>query len=71
MLHFLNSFAKMPLHDLSCGKTKKSWIKNLLDFRIEMLIKSSSGRTQAGFGRYNAASANSQRKGFIVVRFQF
>jgi hypothetical protein len=31
----------------------------------------SSGRTSSGFGRYNAANANSQRKGFIVARFQF
>jgi hypothetical protein len=31
----------------------------------------SSGRTSAGFGRYNAASANSQRHGLIVARFQF
>jgi hypothetical protein len=31
----------------------------------------SSGRTSTGFGRYNAASANSQRHGLIVARFQF
>jgi hypothetical protein len=30
-----------------------------------------SGITLSGFGRYNAASANSQRKGLIVARFQF
>jgi hypothetical protein len=30
-----------------------------------------SGATASGFGRYNAASANSQRRGLIVARFQF
>ena len=30
-----------------------------------------SGATSSGFGRYNAASANSQRRGLIVARFQF
>jgi hypothetical protein len=30
-----------------------------------------SGATLSGFGRYNAASANSQRRGLIVARFQF
>jgi hypothetical protein len=30
-----------------------------------------SGTTLSGFGRYNAASANSQRRGLIVARFQF
>ncbi len=32
---------------------------------------SGSGITSSGFGRYNAASANSQRKGFLVARIQF
>jgi hypothetical protein len=32
---------------------------------------SSSGASQTGFGRYNAASANSQRSGLIVAKFQF
>ncbi len=31
----------------------------------------SSGRTSSGFGRINAATAASQRKGFLVLRFQF
>jgi hypothetical protein len=30
-----------------------------------------SGSTLSGFGRYNATAANSQRRGLIVVRFQF
>jgi len=30
-----------------------------------------SGTSQSGFGRINAASANSQRRGVIVARFQF
>jgi hypothetical protein len=30
-----------------------------------------SGSTSSGFGRYNATSANSQRRGLIVARFQF
>jgi hypothetical protein len=30
-----------------------------------------SGTTASGFGRYNAASANSQRSGLIVAKFQF
>jgi hypothetical protein len=30
-----------------------------------------SGSTLSGFGRYNASAANSQRRGLIVVRFQF
>jgi hypothetical protein len=30
-----------------------------------------SGSTSAGFGRYNAVSANSQRRGIIVARVQF
>jgi hypothetical protein len=32
---------------------------------------SGSGATASGFGRYNAVSANSQRRGMIVARFQF
>jgi hypothetical protein len=30
-----------------------------------------SGNTLSGFGRYNASAANSQRRGIIVVKFQF
>jgi hypothetical protein len=30
-----------------------------------------SGTTSSGFGRYNWTSANSQRRGLIVARFQF
>ncbi len=32
---------------------------------------SKSGSTASGFGRYNAVGANSQRRGLIVVKFQF
>ena len=32
---------------------------------------SASGNTASGFGRYNAVSANSQRRGVLVARFQF
>jgi hypothetical protein len=32
---------------------------------------SKSGSTSSGFGRYNAIAANSQRRGLIVVKFQF
>jgi hypothetical protein len=32
---------------------------------------STTGRTNSGFGRINAASAAGQRRGFIVARFQF
>jgi hypothetical protein len=38
---------------------------------IATQLWSSSGASASGFGRYNAASANAQRSGFIVAKFQF
>ena len=58
---FDNIFNRMELSDALLTSTNaiatQSW--------------SSSGITSSGFGRYNAASANSQRSGLIVARIQF